>query len=62
VRLHQPLQSEQVAVEDVPTILTQMHGYAVSTCLLGNQCSMNRIRMAATTGLTHRTNMVNVHA
>ncbi len=58
--LHQLLQRERILIDDVPAILTQMHGDAVGAGLLGQECGMHRVRMSRTSCLPHCGDMIDV--
>ena len=56
------LEQQYVALLDVATVFTQMHGDAIGARLFGVQCGLDRIRVARTAGLAQGGNMVDVHA
>ena len=61
-RLQHVSQYAHIAVLDVPTVFTQVHGNAVSTGFLGVQRGLDRVRVARTASLTQGGDVVDVHA
>lgn len=55
-------QDAHVAVSNVATIFTQMHGNAIRASLLGNKRGLHRVGVSSTTCITQRCDMVNVDA
>ncbi len=54
-------QDLHIAVGDVATIFTQMHGNAIGTGLLGHERGLYRIRILGATGVAQSRDMVDVH-
>ena len=56
------LEQQHVALLNVPTVFTQVHGDAIGARLFRVQRCLDRIRVASATGLTQGGDVVDVHA
>ena len=60
--LHAGGQARQIVILNVPPILAQMHGDAVGSGAFGQQCRLDRVRIARAASLTKRRDMIDIDA
>ena len=60
--LHSQQQGRRIAIDDMATILAQVHRDAVGAGLLGDQRSMHRVGMPGATRLANSSNVIHVDA